>query len=446
MKKFIAVSLSFVVLFSSLCSGIVSFADDANRVYLGTNTCYNSPYEATIYQQEYIDDGYNYRIVPVVFTAYDTVTYTFIAPEEALYRINGLGFPEDDNQCVGGIIASVSDAVSPANYDDVYTYCHLKKGESVSFYQNYNKEYSSYYSENEVYYGSVQSYKVTIEIVTKPTHIKNYHKDYIVNPIDKTAILHLSYTYNVDESFLGYPVTEIDEYAFYNRSNLETITIPKSVTRINPYAFTNCYKLKKVIIENKDCLYTKNSFFACREDLQIIGGTNKSISLAKASVSGVKKKTYTGKTITQNPTVKLSGRTLVKDKDYTLSYKYNKDVGTATVTIKGKGFYSGSITKKFKINPKGTSIKKVSGKSNAIWVKWNKQSAKTSGYQIKYSPDKSFKKNNKTITVSGAKNTSKTIKKLKKNKKYYVKVRTYKNVKGTKYYSSWSAVKTVKTK
>ena len=55
---------------------------------------------------------------------------------------------------------------------------------------------------------------------------------------------------------------------------------------------------------------------------------------------------------------------------------------------------------------------------------------------------KSFK-NGKKLTVKG---TAKTVKNLKANKKYYVRVRTFKTIKGVKYYSKWSEAKTVKTK
>ena len=53
-----------------------------------------------------------------------------------------------------------------------------------------------------------------------------------------------------------------------------------------------------------------------------------------------------------------------------------------------------------------------------------------------------------TITKTIKKNTvtKLTVKKLKAKKKYYIRIRTYKTVKGKKYCSSWSAVKTVKTK
>ena len=51
-----------------------------------------------------------------------------------------------------------------------------------------------------------------------------------------------------------------------------------------------------------------------------------------------------------------------------------------------------------------------------------------------------------TVTVTSNKTTSKKIKSLKAKKKYYVRVRTYKTVNGTKYYSGWSTKKYVTTK
>lgn len=98
---------------------------------------------------------------------------------------------------------------------------------------------------------------------------------------------------------------------------------------------------------------------------------------------------------------------------------------------------------------KKASISKLSKGKKAITVKWKK--VKTiKGYQIQLAADKKFKKNKKTVTISKQKTTKTTVKKLKAKKKYYVRIRTYKNVKyqgkTIKVYSSWSKVKTVKTK
>lgn len=97
------------------------------------------------------------------------------------------------------------------------------------------------------------------------------------------------------------------------------------------------------------------------------------------------------------------------------------------------------------VKPKKTSIKKLSKGKKKFTVTWAKVSG-VKGYQIQYSSDKKLKKNNKSVTVTKQKTTKATFKKLKSKKKYYVRVRTYKTVNGKKIYSSWSKVKSVKTK
>ena len=98
---------------------------------------------------------------------------------------------------------------------------------------------------------------------------------------------------------------------------------------------------------------------------------------------------------------------------------------------------------------KKASISKLSKGKKAITVRWKKVST-IKGYQIQLATDKKFKKNKKTVTISKQKTTKTTVKKLNAKKKYYVRIRTYKNVKyqgkTIKVYSSWSKVKTVKTK
>lgn len=166
----------------------------------------------------------------------------------------------------------------------------------------------------------------------------------------------------------------------------------------------------------------------------------------KCDITMTATKTYTGKLLTPKVTVKYDNKTLKNGVDYTLTFKNNKKVGTATAVIKFKGNYSGKIKKTFKIIPKKTSIKKLDAKSKGFKIKINKQTAQTTGYQIQYATNSEFTTNKKTVTIKKNTETTKTISKLKANKKYYVRVRTYKTVNGKKYYSSWSKVKTVKTK
>ena len=140
------------------------------------------------------------------------------------------------------------------------------------------------------------------------------------------------------------------------------------------------------------------------------------------------------------------GKTLKKNTDYTVSYaKGRKYVGKYAVKITFKGNYTGTKTLCFTINPKGTSLKSVKAGKKSFTAKWSAQKSQTSGYQVQYSTAKSFK-GAKTVTISKNKTTSKTVKSLKAGKKYYVRVRTYKTVGKTKYYSGWSGYKTVKPK
>ena len=158
--------------------------------------------------------------------------------------------------------------------------------------------------------------------------------------------------------------------------------------------------------------------------------------------------TYSGGVKTPSVTVKdANGNALHNKTDYIVQYASGrKNVGTYKVIVTFKDNYSGKKTLSYTINPKGTAISSLSKSKKAFTAKWKKQSAQTSGYQLLYSTNSKFKSRNKYVTVSSYKTTSKTIKKLAAKKKYYVKIRTYKSVSGKKYYSGWSAAKTVVTK
>ena len=164
----------------------------------------------------------------------------------------------------------------------------------------------------------------------------------------------------------------------------------------------------------------------------------------KATVSGISNKSYTGKNITQSITVKYNGKTLKKGTDYTVSYSNNKSIGTATVKIAGKGSYTGTITKTFKINPAKQEIQKLTAKSKAFFVDWAQKGSAT-GYEIQYATNSKFT-SAKKVTITNNKTDKATVSKLSGKKKYYVRVRSYTTVKGTKYYGAWSASKSVTTK
>lgn len=204
-----------------------------------------------------------------------------------------------------------------------------------------------------------------------------------------------------------------------------------------------------------------------------MNGYSKSETIEKRilDVQMSEKYVWTGSTIKPSVTVTCNGKELELGKDYSMDYSCaGKSVGTHYLGIvlsdeymkddtylwdhnqfDDEEYEDNTVWFWYDIVPKGTSIAKLKKGKGSIKVNWKKQSAKMSssritGYQIQVATDSKFTQNKKSVKVKGYKNTSKTIKKLKKNKKYYVHVRTYKVVDEDYYYSKWSAVKTIKTK
>jgi len=159
------------------------------------------------------------------------------------------------------------------------------------------------------------------------------------------------------------------------------------------------------------------------------------------------KYTYNGKEKKPAVTVKDSKGNVVQTSNYTVSYTSGrKNVGSYTVTITFKNDYKGSAKKTYVINPSKTAISSLTAGKKAFVAKWTKKSTQVTGYQIQYSTSSTFASGNKTVKVSSYKTVSTTVKSLTGGKKYYVRIRTYKTVGKTNYYSDWSAAKAVTTK
>ena len=107
-----------------------------------------------------------------------------------------------------------------------------------------------------------------------------------------------------------------------------------------------------------------------------------------------------------------------------------------TVIILVAAITSSTVT--FAASMPTTTITSIKAQNKAFTVKWKKKSSIT-GYQIQYSTNSKFKKGNKSIKIKNAKTVSKKITKLKVAKKYYVRIRTYKGKK----YSKWSKKKNI---
>ena len=256
---------------------------------------------------------------------------------------------------------------------------------------------------------------------------------------------------------LSNSITRIEENAFSDCKSLTSITIPASVQEIASGAFSWCENLKQVVLLNPNTQIDQTAFTHTLwqdQDQTSAGGNNNTItapttyvlSSVSPSVSSV---VYNGRE--QKPSVVVTDTAgQVKDaSNYTITYSNNVNVGQATITVTGIGNCTGTVTATFTILPKGTKLSKVTAKKKKALVKWKKQTAQTTGYQIQYGRNAKFN-GAKITTIKKNKTASATLKKLKAKKKYYVRIRTYKNVqingRSTQLYSNWSKAKTVKVK
>ncbi len=147
----------------------------------------------------------------------------------------------------------------------------------------------------------------------------------------------------------------------------------------------------------------------------VTGSRKITISKRKVSTltySKISNKAYTGKQIKPSITVKYNGKTLKNGTDYTISYGKNKAVGNGSIKITGKGNYTGSLTKSFKITKRNVSTltySKISNKSYtgkqikpSITVKYSgKTLKKGTDYTVSYGKNKSTGKGTVKITGKG---------------------------------------------
>ena len=190
-------------------------------------------------------------------------------------------------------------------------------------------------------------------------------------------------------------LTKIEDGAFHDCLKLKKIRIPKSVTDIGGLALGIRYNMgngaEEVIpggftVEGytgsaaeryvKRMHQSENLYHVFFKDVKFvsIGGQTAAVTnISKTKISALKTRAFTGKPLTQALTITYGGKKLVNGRDYTLTWKNNKNIGTASVTIKGKGKYNGSVTKKFRITVQKNAVYTVSR------LKYKISSADTSG-------------------------------------------------------------------
>jgi hypothetical protein len=168
--------------------------------------------------------------------------------------------------------------------------------------------------------------------------------------------------------------------------------------------------------------------------------SNVPVSISGATAKIIADKAYTGKPVKPAPTLSVKNVALKQGTDYTVSYKNNTKIGKATVTVTGKGKYTGKKTLSFNIVPAKTSVSKAVPVKGGLKVTWKKVGAaqKVTKYEVRYKVKGAKKWKTKSVS---AKSAGLTIGKLQKGKTYQIQVRSYKTVSKVKYYSAWSKVK-----
>ncbi len=146
----------------------------------------------------------------------------------------------------------------------------------------------------------------------------------------------------------------------------------------------------------------------------------------------------------QTPAISMSCNGRNMPATVNASWADNKTSGTASVTLTGYGNLTGTRTVNFRVIPMTPTVTSVKSRTKKkVTVKWKKVAGATK-YQVQYSLYSDFR-SAKTKNVS-SKSKSKVLSGLKRKKTYYVRVRCYKTVKGVKYYSNWSSIRSVKVK
>ena len=171
----------------------------------------------------------------------------------------------------------------------------------------------------------------------------------------------------------------------------------------------------------------------------------KKLDISSATVNSIGSKTYTGASIKPSVTVTLNNKTLKLNKDYTVSYSNNKNIGTAKILIKGIGEYEGEKTVTFNIiPPKVTNLKSSKKTYNSITLSWDKIDNVT-GYKV-YRYDVKTESYKLIKTISNASTTSYTNSKLTSATKYLYKVRSYKIVNNKTHNGDYSSSLAATTK
>lgn len=282
---------------------------------------------------------------------------------------------------------------------------------------------------------------ITPEIkVTDGTVVLTEGKDYTVSYSENTNVG----TAKVAITGIGNYTATVEQTFEITVRNIDTCNVSLEAEY---FYYTGAAITPEVTVKNGEVTLEKNKDYTVSYDSNVNEGTatvtiqgtgnytgiitrtfniiRKNISICK--VDAVEEQFYTGKEVKPGVTVTDDGTKLTEGTDYTLSYKNNKEAGTATITITGQGKYTGSINLTFQIVKKVSGVKAAAASYNSVTVSWSPIKGVT-GYKVYRSTGK--KGDYELVkTIKDRNKTSYTDTKLDTGTTYYYKVVPYKSFK-----------------
>ena len=227
-----------------------------------------------------------------------------------------------------------------------------------------------------------------------------------------------------------------------------TLTLKDGGKELNPDDYTVEYSKAKSVEPGSYSLWVTGS----GEYREYGGSVDASYKIVPVDMSLVTAKlpdqVYTGSAIEYLPAngeIRYGDYALLRNTDYRLSYRNNKALGAATLTLEGIDHFTGTKSVTFRIIPKKAAVKKLVSKKKKNLTVTVRKDAGVTGYQVTVAKDKKFKSGKKTKTAKYA-SKGYTFTGLTSKKEYYAKVRAYKTISGKKAYGAWSKAKKLKIK